>query len=334
MSGKSGERKSQFLEYLLGGGTSIYAVGLLGACAYNGLWDDDNYWRNYQLGRQFTIHQLAVSIIVLSIVSILCLLCALAVRFSSPDSRNFRLVSYIVSFVVALGVIGTQGYALWMTTYGDYHVSSEYDYYNSSSEFKEYYDKYGVPNPETFGSLDSPVLPDFDELLEDQNFTFSIPYKNLDWSEYFQEYANTSQTPPNGSAKITPCVFNWGQLATTPMRFLGGDPCMFSIGDEDALACIGGWSGKNFQRFWCYASRKAQDEEKWREDRSFSDLQKRDARAKIGFQSVDSLSAFYRHNVYMVSILSAAFVISLVSVILDHVATAPKPASPEAVVKV
>jgi hypothetical protein len=324
MGAKDDSRKGQFLTYLIGGGTCVYAVALLGSCTYNGMWDDDNYWRNFQLGRQATIHALAVSIIVLAIVAALTVIGAVAMRFMSPDARIARLVFYITSFIIGLALLALEAVALAWTTHGDAHVSSEYDYYNTSSPFKEYYDKYGSPNPSTFGSLDDPVISNFDQLLADQNFTTSVPYKELDWSEYYQEYANTSQPSPNNSAMITPCVFDWNALAQTPLKFMGGDPCMFTIADEDALACIGGWTGTNFQRFWCYASRKYLDDQERNKDGGPPEQQHRDITAQIGRWAVDSLSAFYRHNTYMIGWLAVSLVISVIAVTLDDIFLVPK----------
>jgi hypothetical protein len=318
-------RSEQFLGYFIGGGTCILAVGLLLACAYNGMWDDDNYWRNYQLGRRATVHNLAVTLIVLAIVALLGLIGAVALRLRYPLQRVLRLICFAIAFVLTLAIIIVQGVALTLTTYADYHVSSEYGYYDTSSEFKEYYDKYATPDMETFGSLESAVHPELNRLLADQNFTTTIPYADLDWSEYYQEYANTSVTPPNNNAKIAPCVFDWVALSSDTTRFLGGDPCMFSIGDNDALACIGSWTGTNFQRYWCYASRTHEIDVKYASDHSFADVQKRMVRRVVGITAVDSMSAFYRHNTYCIGILVASFVVSVIAVVIDHLFFAPKP---------
>jgi hypothetical protein len=333
MGVKAAIRDGQLLSYLLGGGTCIYAIALLGSCAYNAMWDDDNFWRTYHPGVLGTVHSLAVAIIVLAIVSLILVVIALSLRVGYPQRRSARFACYIFSFVVGLAVMCVQAAALDVTTYGDYHVSSQWDYYNSSSEFKEYYDKFGAPDFSTFGSLAEPVHPELAEMLLDRNF--SAPrYADLDWSDYFVEYANTSTTPPNNSARVAPCALNWAAIAAVPLRFLGGDPCMFEFTDTDVLGCIGGWSAQNFQRFWCYASRVKQDQDEFEEEnKDFSARQKRSVTKQVSWSSVDSLSAFYRHNTYLIGMLVASLIVSVVTVVLDHLLLAPKPPpAPDAVV--
>jgi hypothetical protein len=229
-----------------------------------------------------------------------------------------------MTFITGLAVAILQGFALSLTVHGDAHVSSEYDYYNTSSAFKEYYDKYSSPDNSTFGNLKDPVIPHFDHLLAEQNFTTRIPYRALDWNDYFQEYANTSQASPDNNARITPCVFDWNALAKTPSKFSGGDPCAFSINDEDPLACIGDWTGKYFQRFWCYAFHRYSEEQERNKNATSFELEQREITTRIRRLAVESLSAFYRHNEYFIGWLGVSLIISVIAVTLDDIFRGPK----------
>jgi hypothetical protein len=86
-------RKDRLLKYIIGGGTWVLLVGLVDSMACNGLWDDDNYWQNFQFGRQRMTHYLAIAIVTVSLFAFLAVLAALMLSIFLPTSKIAGLYS-------------------------------------------------------------------------------------------------------------------------------------------------------------------------------------------------------------------------------------------------
>jgi hypothetical protein len=137
-----------------------------------------------------------------------------------------------------------------------------------------------------------------------------LPIDSFDWTDFVQPSVVFS-LGQHRLRFILPGFFNLTELIQRSERFHASDPCMFDITDEDPLECIGAWSESPFEMFQCYTYRTRLDEVKWADGKSASDLQKREIRKKQKKQSEDSLSAFYRHNLYMIDV--ASFPVSIIS---------------------
>lgn len=112
-------QKNTYVEFFMGGGATILALGLIGAAVVNGNWDEANTFTNYNYGDQWTVHNIACSIIGLALFS--CIFAILAVWFglTNPEGRCVQYVLWGASLAVFIGTIVTEILCLSYTQYGE-----------------------------------------------------------------------------------------------------------------------------------------------------------------------------------------------------------------------
>jgi hypothetical protein len=302
--------KSSFSLCLINGGTALFAIALFISMTYNAWWDDCNFWRNQQFGRQRRIHNYAILIVFSSLFSLLFLIAAIVFRLSRPDHRTVTFFLCLASFILGFVVTILQGVALEYTTYGDAHLSTQYAYYEFDKDFREYVDRYTDTVWQGHGDLSQPAPT-------------GLVTGDLNWTEYMQPYVVFSLGEYRDRL-ITPCFFNWSALMERPARFAADDPCMFDLGDDDALGCIGSWTGSLFRRFWCYAYRTWLDELAFAKKNDWATVQEARVRREVSWWSVASLSAFYRHNLYLVEVLGASLAFFLMPILWTVTGSGPE----------
>jgi hypothetical protein len=306
-------RKDRLLKYVIGGGTWILLIGLLGSVAYNGLWDDDNKWTNLSFGRQRQTHAYAVATIVMALLAFLVIAGALAISVLVPSLKLVELILWAAGYALTVIVIAVQGAGLGYTTYAVGLVQDEFNYLEQYDEFKEYVGAYGDAKYLLQGFALAPInalraaagrAPLNDAWLALDPAAFRVAYREK--AEGSVAYAYRA---------VASCAFDWAALDDA--KFAGG-PCSFGIGDGDAAACIGGWTGAAFKDYWCYLWEQSEaDREFNATGPTLADWQKREQVRIRDEYAVDSIAAYYRHNTYLIGINVAALIASAVSVALD-----------------
>lgn len=153
--------KNTKIVFVLGGATLLMVASLAGATGFNGKWDDDNKYVNNQYGRQRDIHNVALGIIVCSLVSAIFFLIAGATVMICPASRAAHLGLYIVAMIIFFGAAAAEILGLVWTWYGDTMIYSVYNYYDKDADFKKYVDTYTEEYPERYGAFFNASLTQF-----------------------------------------------------------------------------------------------------------------------------------------------------------------------------
>jgi hypothetical protein len=217
-------------------------------------------------------------------------------------------------------VIILQGAACDYTVYGDSRVSSQYNYYADSPEFRSYVDTYTADAWAAHGSLSEPVPSFVNQRLAESGWPSRVPAA-VDWEQYMQPYTTVDEVGDAHVHAITPCFFNWTALLAA-QKFFGADPCTYVFEDSDAVACIGAWSAKQFQAYWCWAYTTGPAEQlEWENaaDRTEADRQKRSQAKEVSWEAVDSIGAFYRHNTILLGLTVVSFIVTTVSLVIEFV---------------
>jgi hypothetical protein len=299
-------RRDRLLKYIIGGSAWILLIGLLGSTAYNGMWVDDNSYRNLQYGRQSSLNGQVLAVVVLGLFAFLLILAALLFTIFLPHLKLIEIIIWAVGGLLTFIVVVIQGVTLGATTYSGTMTEDEYNYLDQYSDFKTYVEKYQESKfCLHFSNLSQceavPAVEPFDVSLS----AFFVDYLAKDGDVYHHQTAAS-------------CAFDWAALAAEGK--IGDDPCKYDFGDK-AAECIGGWTGGKFIDYWCSQWEQYQDDVQWAKDkkRSQADIQKRLAsRARIE-QVIDSNPALYRHNTYLIGINTAALILSIASVTLDAI---------------
>jgi hypothetical protein len=313
-------------EYCIGAGAFLFLVSLLGCTCYNGIWLDDNKWRNYQYGNQHLVYQLSASALVFSLVGVIVVFSAFLAQIYGHGSKPAGVGLWVASYIFVIVCIILEGLGLEYTKYGDAYVPSLYNYYEDD-DFREYVDTYDQSASNADWSPRTVAVPSCVNTRRAEVELNPVPDDTvLDMSQYMQPYVQWVYADVYEHRTIAPCVFNWTSLALST-KMMGLDPCLYSIGDNDALKCIGSWTGEKFQLFWCAAYRlQVVDIKRWRDDgdKTDIDLQKRTATDQVSYWSLDSLSAFYRHTTLLMYMQIAAFVLTTLGLV-GHRKVAPPP---------
>ena len=157
--------KNTKIVFVLGGATLLMVASLAGATGFNGKWDDDNKYLNNQYGRQRDIHNVALGIIVCSLVSAIFFLIAGATVMICPASRAAHLGLYIVAIIIFFGAAAAEILGLVWTWYGDTMIYSVYNYYDKDADFKKYVDTYTVEYPKRYGTFVQLVQQQYGPLM-------------------------------------------------------------------------------------------------------------------------------------------------------------------------
>lgn len=153
--------KNTKIVFVLGGATLLMVASLAGATGFNGKWDDDNKYLNNQYGRQRDIHNVALGIIVCSLVSAIFFLIAGATVMICPASRAAHLGLYIVAIIIFFGAAAAEILGLVWTWYGDTKIYSVYNYYDKDADFKNYVDTYTKEYPTQYQKFFTTALTQF-----------------------------------------------------------------------------------------------------------------------------------------------------------------------------
>jgi hypothetical protein len=325
-----GLRKGNCIMFFVGAGTACLVVGLLGSVAYNSMWDDDNKWYAYQYGLSGFVHRLTLSLIAMAVCALLSFLFAFWVRSKPAKLRPLEIGLWIAYFVFAFVTVVLQGVSIGVTAFGDAEVSPSRDY-TDDSDFTTYLKRYGTDEwkrymteavPAWFNAESRARFPNRSMLHA--NVTFDLA-TDLIFSAYIIPYViKDRESGRREVGKVLSCAVNWSavlnRVASDPasMTFMVLDPCFYEFEEDDAAECIGSWTLPILQRYWCALFRSNMSYTDWlSKGRSLEDRDQYHARENLTAQMVDSLSAFYLHNLYFLCINVVSFVFAAIAVPLD-----------------
>jgi hypothetical protein len=303
----------RLIGYTLGGGTCLFIVSLIGSVALTGQWITDNKWVNRQYGLQFLLYQLALVIVILSVVSLLCILIAFALRFRFPDSVGcgllYWVLGYILFFVPAMCSVAIIHY----TRFGDTPIPTFYNYYDMNTDFKDYVDKFTKdPWPANGGTTSQTGFPpNWAGMLTDAKITLdtaaatSLPALV---QPYFRK--EDGEFAPHN---VTLCAIDWQQILDAGQ--FDGSPCSLVLTDSD-WECIGQWTPTAVAEYWCALTN---DNLEIREERRLEQefREKEQGTRTRQFESTDRLDIFGEINVIVLSIELAAFAVSAIGLFMD-----------------
>ena len=156
-----GAAKNMLISFLLGCGSLVMVIGLFGAAAANGKWDDDNKWVNKQMGRQNDLHILALTIVVLALVSGVFLLLGGLVYCCAPAKHCCQIGLYTFAFFLWIGCLAAEVLGLDWSKYGDGRtnwgdgtspIASYYDFHDNA-DFNKYVNTYTTAYPAAYKEL-------------------------------------------------------------------------------------------------------------------------------------------------------------------------------------
>ena len=151
-----GAAKNMLISFLLGFGSLVMVIGLFGAAAANGKWDDDNKWVNRQIGRQNDLHILALTIVVVALVSGVFLLLGGLVYCCAPAKHCCQIGLYTFAFFLWIGCLAAEVLGLDWSKYGDGRTPITlyglYDFHDNA-DFNKYVNTYTVAYPQTYNKL-------------------------------------------------------------------------------------------------------------------------------------------------------------------------------------
>ena len=131
-------------------------IGLFGAAAANGKWDDDNKWVNRQIGRQNDLHILALTIVVVALVSGVFLLLGGLVYCCAPAKHCCQIGLYTFALFLWIGCLAAEVLGLDWSKYGDGRTPITlyglYDFHDNA-DFNKYVNTYTVAYPQTYNKL-------------------------------------------------------------------------------------------------------------------------------------------------------------------------------------
>jgi hypothetical protein len=307
-------RKRRIPEFLKGGSTAVLLVGLFGAVAFNALWEDDNKWRNLQFGRQRTTHRLAVSIVTLSLFAFLAVLGGLLASIILPVLRQHTIICSAVGYLLCVIVIALQGAAISYTEYAPALIPTEYNYREQYSEFASYLERHESDNTSYLYNFTFDII---NRIRIEANLTIlDIDLISIEPLAFFVTYRERAEPVYNHRA-VTSCAFNWEELAVGDNILIDDDPCHFFFEDVNA-DCIGAWTPALFRDYWCELWTQRVEEKEFLAGRpGLGDIQKRKQIQLTSALAVSSVAAFCRHNLVLMSLTIAGFVVSLCVFAID-----------------
>jgi hypothetical protein len=224
-------------------------------------------------------------------------------------------------------------------------LCDQWEYYNNDDDFKSYVDTYSAPKWAADTAWPNYLPTSLINTLKSQVQTsyedapgFGVIYEGT--SDYVPtqiapDYPTTyrkckppeEDNNPKGYYTIPSCVFNWTSLVLAK-KLTGGDPCRYHIGDGDAIACIGDWTGSRFKDYWCEDYGRAVDLQHYMQDHSTEvDRIKYVSSWVRSERSVTTLAAFYRHNTYLLYMQVCGLIVTCIVLYFEHfhaLVTAPK----------
>jgi hypothetical protein len=92
------------------------------------------------------------------------------------------------------------------------------------------------------------------------------------------------------------------------------------LNDDDAKECIGSWTGSRFREYWCEDYRRSRDLTDYMEDGTKTEVDKKKYVSSWlrGYQSVDTLSAFYRHCTYLLYMQLGSLICTAIVLYFEH----------------
>jgi hypothetical protein len=292
------------MNHLLGGAACLLSVSLLGTCAYNSLWSQENRWKSLHYGREATLGSVSLAISVLGAFAFLVQLCAFFLTVFTPKKRVVQLLTWTCALILTFVVIGLEGAGLEYTKYGNSRISTEWNYY-SEDEFRTYADTYrGLSQWINYVTVPVPAI------VNDNRGANEAPVPlNVDLPDYMQYYARSTFGSSYDQLSIAPVALNWTDLSAKG-KLRGPNPCNYGISDSDAAATIGKWTAEKFKDYWCDEyTRQVIDFNKWKNEDNKDEVEiiKYNATYTRQRKAVGSLAGFYRHNTYLIYIQVAGF---------------------------
>jgi hypothetical protein len=332
-------RLSVLWNYLLGGSAVLFAVSLFGSCVYAGAFDNWNKWIKYTYGRHQVVHRLAICIAVFAVIAACFVLSALFINLFFPSLRKIELILWGVGLILTFLVISLESAGVEYTKYGNFPVCDQWEYYKDD-DFKSYVDTYSTPEWQPFNYWPDPLpvtqinllkkqvqpegyedVPGFSELFADTG-----AYVNGLQPDYPTIYRVCKPPPkPDDTAgekfyRIPSCIFNWTSMVFQK-KLTGGDPCRYHIADEDAVDCIGDWTGSRFRDYWCEDYGRAVDLGHYMAEdggRTEVDRIKYVSSWVRSERGVTTLAAFYRHNTYLLYMQLCGLIVTCIVLYFEH----------------
>jgi hypothetical protein len=304
------------VHYIFGSGGCLLTASLLGACAYNSIWSNDNRWRSLHYGREAMLGSIAMAIAILSALAFVATVVGFVVIIFKPKSRPLQLMVWACGLLLTFIVIALEGASLEYTKYGSQRICTQWNY-PSQDDFNDYVETYGSGPWADFVRRPIPL-----NINEHRDPTDSPVPTDVDLPDYLQYYSrSTVGTNYNNDNSITPVVINWTKLVVDG-KLKGPNPCNYDIADSAGEATIGKWTASKFKDYWCHEyTRQVIDFEKWKsaDDMGQVEIVKRQASYQRNRNALGSNSAFYRHNGYFIYVQVAGFVLVAVALFFSFI---------------
>jgi hypothetical protein len=292
---------------LLGAGTFVMVIAVLAATCFNGQYDLRSKWLKLQLGPRRTLHILAIVCAVFSVFSALWAFLALYFNCAKRDRHGVEIVLWLFTYAFFFVTAMTQIVGLVFSRWGDQRVPYQYNLL-VDDDFQRYWQLYV--------NVGRDPLPGY--FMNDGIPWHLFPhFPRLDLYAYMQPY----YVPEDGSdamtyAEVTSCAINFSALVESG-RFSIASPCSFTVFGQDNVVCCNDWTFELLMDYWCDEHQKYQTELDYA---SFHDpklVQERQAVQQRGNITLNSPDMFFQNNRLLLGVEIVAFLVSLVSVIVD-----------------
>ena len=221
---------SNIFHFFMGGGALALIISCAITIGYDAIYFQENKYMLSIYGVQQTLHLLIILMMTFAVFTIVFLL--VYVIFALGNSTSPARVIFLVLWgLMFIALFICQIITVSKTKYGDTVISSIYNYYNTSDEFKEYVDSFYDVEGASFTPPN--VSTDF-EFDDDIFHYFYVSYTYYSNGDYH-------------SAKVPSCKFDYTGVVED---FSSDNPCDYSFSEFEGT-CIGGWSASLLQQYWC-----------------------------------------------------------------------------------
>jgi hypothetical protein len=329
------------ITYSLGAGAFVLVIGELAGCVFSAAWRSHNNWWSLQLGRHYTeLYRIAAVTVAFSVASIVFVAVGVVVNICFPDKKHVELVFWLFGYLFFFVALICEGVSIDYTKYGNAPVLSQLNLLKKAT-FYDYYLRYVEPPGNDVVPLPpaqspykkwSKVRPT--DVLLDTEFQFlegfvkqgdketvARIYRRTDLSAYMQPFYSLVPESDPALDRCVSCAINWS-AALEKGAFSGANPCDWDFGKVPTAdhMCIGGWTPKLLQEYWCdqYTEAKGDDDcDIAHPDADDWTCVKERAVRERAWVTQYSLAAMYQNNQLLIGIQIVGFVFSCVAVWLD-----------------
>lgn len=281
------------LFYLLIGGAALTLVTtLFVVLIYNSIFYQSNSYLLSKYGLPRDLSKILLAIILLSAFSIV--FNVLSFFFYLGNGFVFLRLLFLIlgGIAFALMFIG-QLFGVIKSTYGESIIANSYNYYEEKDDFKDYVDQtYGVGNK-------SMSLPYNSAILQ---------YDASKFKDFIVNYVYVDKSTNYVNGAVPSCQFNFAHAVLN-----GSDPCNYNF-EKVTGRCIGGWTPKKFQKYWCHLSKTQDKVNKAYDTQEKITIQAKEIRDYKGLKSV---SAFFIINTILIIFESVSILLLFITMVIQ-----------------